>query len=170
MISVKLEEGFLNLKHKFIPVLSWARGLLQSKSVSIRHNYSHRQDTTLKQELSINVCFVHSQSLNNAPCKQKTYFSQLNAAVEIDLGLESHPLPKWPFLTVFSQIYRPTKIYMLGTCGAFCCCFIPDNPWVTPYVAKMASKLTSSYLSRCLHKLTCHLAAALWSFSEVSLV
>ena len=39
-------------------------------------------------------------------------------------------------------------------------CFIPGCPRMTPYVPKIASKLTSLYLSRCFHKFSYHLAAA----------
>ena len=46
--------------------------------------------------------------------EQKDFFAQLTAAVKIDLGLEIQSLPKCPFLTVFSKIYRPTKVNMLG--------------------------------------------------------
>ena len=43
------------------------------------------------------------------------YFAELRAAVKTDLGLESQSPPKWPFLTVFSKTYDPTKIDVLGT-------------------------------------------------------
>ena len=38
----------------------------------------------------------------------KDYFGQLTAAVNFDLGLEIQ------FLTVFSKIYRPTNVDVLG--------------------------------------------------------
>ena len=37
-----------------------------------------------------------------------------SAAVKIDLGLEIQSLPKCPFLIVFSKMYRPTKVNVLG--------------------------------------------------------
>ena len=65
------------------------------------------------------------------------------------------------FLTVFSQIYRPTKVDVLGTwevnilinnsCRFFC--FILGYPKVTPYVLKKAAELMSSYNSSNFHKL-----------------
>ena len=109
----------------------------------------------------------------------KDYFGQLTAAVNLNLGLKIQSLPKCPFLTVFSKTYRPTKVDVLGPWEAgilfrnlwrFFFCFIPGYPKLTPYVPRMASKLTSSYLSRCFYKCTCHLAAASQSFSEVGLV
>ena len=42
-------------------------------------------------------------------------FPQLIAALKTELGLESRPPPKWPFLNVFSKIYRLNKMDMLGT-------------------------------------------------------
>ena len=41
--------------------------------------------------------------------------AQLSAAVKVQLRFESQFLLKCPFLIVFSQIYRPTKVDVLGT-------------------------------------------------------
>ena len=65
--------------------------------------------------------------------------------MKIDLGMEIQSLPKYPFLTVFSKMYRPTKVDVQGICF----CFLPWYPKLTLYAPKMASKLTLSYLSRC---------------------
>ena len=102
-------------------------------------------------------------------------FSQLTASVKIDLGLEIQFLLKCLFLTVFSKIYRPTKVDVLGTWEIgillrnLWCLFLLGYPKVTPYVPKMAAKLTSSYISSNFHKLACHLVAAFETFPVVSL-
>ena len=67
------------------------------------------------------------------------YFAQLTASVKIDFGLEMKSLLKCPFLTVFIKIYRPTK---LGTFFGFNLGYLK----VTPYVPKLAAKLTSKYI------------------------
>ena len=41
-------------------------------------------------------------------------FFQLTASVKIDLGLEFQFLLKCPVLTVFSKMYGPTKVDVLG--------------------------------------------------------
>ena len=102
--------------------------------------------------------------------------AQLSGAVKVQLGFESQPPPKQLFLTVFSKINGPTKIkarhlarqYVVKKCVALLFCFIPGYPRVTPYVPKMASKLTSSYLSRNFYELVCHLVVAFKIFPVVS--
>ena len=51
----------------------------------------------------------------NALSSRKIVFYQITDSVKFDLGLEIQFLLKRPFLTVFSQIYRPTKVDVLGT-------------------------------------------------------
>ena len=46
--------------------------------------------------------------------EKKEYFARLSAAMKIDLPLEIQYLPKCPFLNVFSKIYCPTKVDVLG--------------------------------------------------------
>ena len=90
--------------------------------------------------------------------------------MKIDLGLEIQSLLKRPFLTLLSKIYRLTKVDVLGTCkvSIFFVCFMAGYLKVTPYIPKMAAKLTSSYLSNNFHELACHLVAALETFPVVS--
>ena len=73
--------------------------------------------------------------------------------MKIDLELEIQSLTKCPVLNVFSKIYRLTKVDVLGdwevgnlfrNLWRFFC-DIPGYPKLTPYVLKMAPKLTSSW-------------------------
>ena len=52
------------------------------------------------------------RSYINALCPQ---IAQLSADVKIQLGFESQPPPKRPFVTVFSKIYVLAKTKKLGT-------------------------------------------------------
>ena len=47
--------------------------------------------------------------------EKKDNFAQLTASVKIGLRLEIQSLLKYPFATVFSKIYRQTKVDVLGT-------------------------------------------------------
>ena len=91
--------------------------------------------------------------------KQKANVDQLSAAMKIKVGWESHPSSKRPFFTSFSKTNGPTKLEGLDTWKTSIVfrnvwrffCFIPPYPRVTPYVPKIAPKLTSSYVSTCIH-------------------
>ena len=89
--------------------------------------------------------------------------------MKIVLGLKIKSLPKCPFLNVYSKTYRPTEVAVLGNWEVrilfrnlwhFLFCFISGYPKLTPNVPKMASKLTSSYLTSDFHELPCPLVAA----------
>ena len=66
-------------------------------------------------------CCGHLTDLNTAKrmcqCTVEAikFFAQLSVAVKIELGLESHPLAKQPFLTAFCKTHGPTKLEELGT-------------------------------------------------------
>ena len=62
--------------------------------------------------------------------------AQLSAAAKVQLGLEIQSLLNCPFLTLFSKIYRPTKVDVLGTWEVGICfknawpfffCFVPGT-------------------------------------------
>ena len=102
---------------------------------------------------------------------------QLIASVKIDLGFEVQFLLNCSFLTVFSKTYRPTKEDVLGTWEVgilvrnlwrLFFCFTLGYPYVTPYVPKMSSRWTSSYISTNFPELACHLVAAFETFPVVS--
>ena len=66
--------------------------------------------------------------------------------MKIELGLDSHPHAKQPFLTAFSKTNMPSIIEELGTWQArlwfrnpqrIFSWFIPGYPRVTPYVPKI---------------------------------
>ena len=44
----------------------------------------------------------------------RDYFAQLTASVKITMGFDIQFLLKCPILTVFSLIYHPTKVDVLG--------------------------------------------------------
>ena len=87
-------------------------------------------------------------------CGVERLFFSINCFVKIYFGLEIQFLLKCLFLTVFSKIYRPTKVDMLGAWEVSISLrnswrfFIPGYPKVTHYVLKMAAKLTSLVLIR----------------------
>ena len=57
---------------------------------------------------------------------------------------------------------------MRGKFVAILFCLMSGYPKLTPYVPKMESKLTSSFLSRNFHELPCPLVAAFKTFPVVS--
>ena len=64
---------------------------------------------SIYQVISMYCCsFLH------CTVEKKRYFAQLSAAVKIDLGLEIQSLSKRPFLNVFSKMYCPTNVDVLG--------------------------------------------------------
>ena len=72
--------------------------------------------------------------------------------MKIEILLESDPPVKLPFLTAFSKTNEPNKMEELGTWQASILFKnVPGYPRVIPYVPKIASKWTSSYLSTCIH-------------------
>ena len=124
------------------------------------------------------LCIVHNVHLVSLHCGtiQRTQ-AQLIAAVNAQLGFENQPPPKRLFLTAFSKNNGQIKIEKLGTWKkqylvqkfvALLYCFISGYTRITPYVPKMPSKLTSSYLSSNFHEWGCPLVAAFETFPVVS--
>ena len=77
----------------------------------------------------------------------------------LSLALRSHdqiPASHWP------------SDHMIRNSWRFFVCFILRYPRVTPYVPKMAAKLTSSYISSNFKQLACHLVAAFQTIPLVS--
>ena len=111
------------------------------------------------------ICFGHNYDLK-LKFEAWLMMAHLTASVRVDLGFEIECLLKCFFLTLFSKIYCLTKEDVPGACKvsikkmAFFVSFTPVYLNMTSHVSKMAAKLTSSYISRCFHKCTCHLVRA----------
>ena len=129
----------------------------------------------------LKVCaLVKGWSVSDKPLHCGTIWliqAQLSAALKVQLEFESQFLLKCPFLIVFSKIYRPTKVDVLGTWEVgillrnswrFFFVSLLGYPKVTSYVPKMASTMMSLYISSSFSKLACHLVTAFETIPVVS--
>ena len=119
-----------------------------------KKNLPHQIKSTFLQFPSLNrhdsycvTAFTHTKNETMHCVTRQFTYAQLSAAVKVELGFESQPPQKWPFLTVFSKINCQTKIVKLGTwkdsirfrnVWRLFFCFIPGYTRVIPYVPKMA--------------------------------
>ena len=81
------------------------------------------------------------------------FFCPINCFCKVEFGFVIQFWLKCPFLTVFIKIYCPTKLdvgtwevsILFRNSRRFLLLFILEYPKMTPYVPKIAAKLTSSY-------------------------